>query len=78
MNSKKLEKYLFGRYKHWVNKKLEERKKYVHITQSTSWLIIFEFERILNEFFDYDFPYNDLHYYCIKNEKTIFEYNINE
>jgi len=66
---KNLEKYLFERYKYYVQKALL-------IKGMGNWIAVQEFEKMLNEFFDYDFPYVDNHYMAIKNEKTIYEYKV--
>lgn len=69
-NMPKIEKYLFGRYKYYVQKALS-------IKGMGNWIAVQEFEKILNEFFEYDFSYVDNHYMVIKNEKQIYDYHVN-
>ena len=73
METKLFEKCLFENYKGWVNKAtntkdIDERM--------TIWLIVIQFETMLNKFFNYDFSHDNKHYMVIKNEKIIYEYNL--
>ena len=72
MNTGEMEKYLFKRYKDFVRRQLLLTKSSV----ISHWEVIQELEVILNTFFEYDFPYTNNHYMAIKNEKTVYEYDV--
>lgn len=72
MNTDELEKYIFDRYKCYVKRHLLFRESGV----VNHWEVIQDLQIILNTFFEYDFPYDNGHYIVIKNEKTIYEYDI--
>ena len=72
MTLQKIEEQLFNRYKYWVKR----QQSLIGSGVTSHWEVIEELEKLLNELFNYDFPYNEKHYYAIKNEKIVYEYDL--
>lgn len=75
LNDKEIEKYLFDKYKYYVKKYIDKENICIG-NNAYIWRMINEYQEILNECFHYDFPYHNDHYQVIKNNKTVYEYNL--
>jgi len=68
MTLQTIEEKLFERYKYYVERQIKYSKLDYH------WETIGELQLLLNELFNYDFPYANGKYYAIKNEEIVYEH----